>query len=133
MKMPALVLSLVFSFFLPLFAQADSAAPELLVVKLHADWCGSCLVLGPRIDTAREEAGLDESSALFVTLDLTDEATKHQAALLAHSLGLEAFFTSNRGKTGFAILVDAASGEIKGRLTKDMSAEGIAAAIRAEL
>ena len=133
MKMPALASSLVFSLFLSLCVRADAVAPELLVVKLHADWCGSCLVLGPRIDSAREQADLDESSALFVTLDLTDEATRHQSALLAHSLGLEEFFAANRGKTGFAILVDVASGEIKGRLTKDMSADGIAAAIRAQL
>ena len=109
---------------------ADDTAPGIYVVEFHADWCGSCKVLGPEIDKARGKAGLDDSLALFVTLDLTDATKRHQSALLANALGLGEFFQQNAGKTGFAVLVDAKTGEVKGKLTKDMNANAIIESIQ---
>ena len=106
-------------------AWAKSAEPELFIIKFHADWCGSCQLLGPKIEKARGKAGLDDSAALFIKLDLTDSTTRNQAAMMASALGLGKYFSDNAGKTGFAILVDPESKEIKGRITKDMSAETI--------
>lgn len=100
-------------------------SPQLYVVKFHADWCGSCRKLGPEIIKARGKAGLDDEAVLFVTLDLTDATKRNQASLMASAIGLKEFYTKNAGKTGFALLVDPETGETKGRLTKDMSANDI--------
>lgn len=104
---------------------ADPQEAELYVVKFHADWCGSCRVLGPQIKKARGKAGLDDQAVLFIKLDLTDATTRNQAELMASAIGLGDYFEKNAGKTGFALLVDADSGEIKGRITKDMNAVDI--------
>lgn len=109
---------------------ANSADAKLYVVKFHADWCGSCRVLGPNIVKARGKAGLDDEAVLFVTLDLTDATKRNQAGLMASAIGLGDFYEQNAGKTGFALLIDADSGETKGRLTKDMDATKIIEAIQ---
>lgn len=121
-----IALSLIFSH----SAFSEAAKPELLVVKFHADWCDSCRVLGPTIDKARGKAGLDDMPVLFVTLDLTDATKRNQASLLASSIGLGSYFEKNAGKTGFAILVDADSGKVKGKLTKDMDANAMIKSIK---
>ena len=110
-------------------AQAQSAEPEVYVVKYYADWCGSCRVMDPVMEEAKEMANLDDSDALFVTLDLTDATTSKQAELLASSLGLGDYYAENAGKTGYMILVDTDTGEIEGTITADMTAEQMVAEV----
>jgi thiol:disulfide interchange protein len=126
-------LLLFISIFLSPFTLAEQPKAELYVVKFHADWCGSCKILGPQIKKARGKAGLDNSNVLFVKLDLTDATKRNQSALMASALGLAHFYEKNAGKTGFALLVDADNGEIKGRLTKDMNAEAIIQSIQSHI
>ncbi len=114
---------------LPLVSQAEGNAvtkPAVYGVIFYADWCGSCKALDPKVTKARKDASLDEKDILFVTLDLTDEVTKLQAAKMAAVLGMSDVYESNAGKTGFMLLIDAESGEKLARLTVKLEASDIA-------
>lgn len=92
-------------------------APKLLVVKNHADWCGSCKVIEPHFVDLQNK--FDGKEVLFVTLDFTNETTSNQADLLAARLGADEKLTSNR-KTGFISVLNE-SGEIVETFTKNDS------------
>ena len=55
--------------------------PALYVVKVHADWCGSCTALVPILQEV--QAGVADHPVLFVQLDVTDSTLTSQARLLA--------------------------------------------------
>ncbi len=107
-----------------------TAKPAVFGVLFYADWCGSCKALDPKVTQAREAANLDAQDVLFVTLDLTNDTTKHQAAMMAATLGISDVYESNAGKTGFMLLLDAESGEKVAQLTNKMEATDIATRIQ---
>ena len=107
--------------------------PAVYGVLFYADWCGSCKALDPKVTQAREAANLDTQDVLFVTLDLTNDTTKHQAAMMAATLGISDVYESNAGKTGFMLLLDAGSGEKVAQLTNKMEATDIATRIQETL
>ena len=112
----------------PLVTSADTDSAEkpiVYAVLMHADWCGSCKVLDPKITQARENNGLDEKNVLFITLDLTNETTSHQAAMMADVLEITELYESNAGKTGFMVLIDSKTGDPISRITKSLDAESI--------
>ena len=117
----------------PAFATTETQEPEVFGVLFYADWCGSCKVLEPEIDKARDTADLDNEAVLFVRLDLTDATRSHQAAMLASSLGLGESFARNGGKTGFMLLVDAETGEVISMATKKSDAAAIADQVKAAI
>ena len=96
-------------------------APQTMIVKFYADWCGSCKVMQPELDKFLENT--KDKSTLYVHFDLTDEQTRQKSAYLAHSLGLEDIYNEHAAKTGFALLVDNDSKAVEGKITKDMSSE----------
>ena len=77
--------------------------PALYVVKVHADWCGSCKALAPVLEEVRES--LADEPVLFLELDVTDEARTAQARLLTAALGIEDHLKANN-KTGLVLLID---------------------------
>ena len=99
-------------------------------VLFYADWCGSCKVLDPAIQKARGQYDLDNQPVLFVRLDLTDATDRYQAGLMASAIGLGDYYANNHGATGFMLLVDAETGEILSRLTKDMDAKAISNSVQ---
>lgn len=105
--------------------KAEMADNTLYAVTFHADWCGTCRKLEPELTSARANGDLDNQNVLFVTLDLTNDTTKHQAALMASALGISDFYESNRGKTGFVLLVNGKTGETVGRIKGDTKAAKI--------
>ena len=107
------------------FSYADMSKPRFLAVSFHADWCASCQALSPKVDAARTKAKLDLTDVLFVKLDLTNDKTSHQAALLARSLGIEELFHQNDGKTGYVDVVEATSGIIISKITKNNNVDEI--------
>lgn len=118
----------------PALAKDDTV---LHAVAFHADWCGSCKIVGPNLVKARGKAGLDEKNVLFVKLDLTNPTTRHQSSLLASAIGLGEYYKENAGKTGYVLLVksddDGDDSEIVGKLTKDMDANAMIAKITENL
>lgn len=97
-------------------------SPALYVVKVHADWCGSCKALAPVLEEVRET--LAAESVLFLELDVTDEARTAQARLLASALGIEDHLKANN-KTGLVLLIDPSDKALLETLTRKNSAEEI--------
>jgi len=133
MQKAFLTLAFLVLTFVPTLTTAKADSPTLYAVTFHADWCGSCAVLNPEMIKARGKSDLDNQNVLFITLDLTDETTSHQAGLMASALGIGDFYAKNAGKTGFVLLVNAATGEELGRLTKAMDADQIASTINEKI
>lgn len=99
-------------------------APERFAILFYADWCGSCKILDPKVTAARSELGSD-TRTLFITLDLTDDGTQAQAAMLAKSLGLDSIYEEYGEKTGFLLVVDAEDRIVTHKLTKTDETETI--------
>lgn len=95
-------------------------SPALYVVKVHADWCGSCKALAPVLEEVRET--LAAESVLFLELDVTDEARTAQARLLTAALGIEDHLKANN-KTGLVLLIDPSDKALLETLTRKNSAE----------
>lgn len=107
---------------------ANAAPAETYGVLFYADWCASCKVLEPKIKEARASLAKD-TPVLFVTLDLTDEGSRNQAAMLASLVNIESIYAAHSGKTGFMLLVDAKSKEVRQTLTKTDSLQTIRTAL----
>jgi len=79
----------------PVSAAADASRP--FVVKVHADWCGTCLRLAPTWEALQAQLG---DGARLVVLDVTDRARLAAARAQAERLGLSTFFEAHKSKTG---------------------------------
>lgn len=111
------------------YTTASTAPPEpqLIAVKFHGDWCGSCKKMGPVFTDLQNK--LDGSPILFVELDLTNGTTRHQAELMAAALGLSKAYLANPG-TGFILLIDGKTKEVRNRLSADQTFKQMAAEIQ---
>ncbi len=117
---------------LPFVSQSEEMAskkPTVYAVMMHADWCGTCKAMGPKIAQARVEGELDSKDVLFVKLDLTNKQTKHQAAMMAEILGFSELYESNAGKTGYMLLIDAKTGKKITSITNKSDVAAIASKI----
>lgn len=114
-------------------ADADAKEPQLVAIKLHADWCGSCRRMGPVF----EDLGtvMEEAPVLFVHLDLTDRASRKQAAYLMEMMGLsEVWHQYDSGKkTGLIVVVDADTKKPVTHLTADQTLKQMKAALEESL
>ena len=132
MKKPPLLataLLLLVALVLPAGAEAP-AKPDLLAVKFHADWCGSCKKMGPVFEDLRNK--YDGKSVLFVTLDLTNGTTRSQAQYMAAALGFGDVYAQNTG-TGFILLLDGDSRQQVAKLTADQDIKAMGAQLLAKL
>ncbi|MCC5788167.1 MAG: thioredoxin family protein [Opitutales bacterium] len=120
---PLTLLTALFVLAGSLSVHAEEAKPEAVGLIFHADWCGSCKVMDPKIEEARKELG--DASVLFVVLDHTDDNTKHQAAMLAQKLGYSEIFNERDGKTGAMLLINTGTGEVVETVTRSDSSESI--------
>ena len=125
---------LVLALLLPVAALAGTstapAAPELVAVKFHADWCGSCKRMGSVFEDLRNK--YDGQPVLFVELDLTNGTTRTQAEYLAAALGFGEVYAANQG-TGFILLLDGQSREKIAKLTADQDIKAMGKQIVAQL
>ncbi len=104
--------------------------PALYVVKVHADWCGSCTALAPILKEV--QAGVADQPVLFIQLDVTDPALTSQARLLAAALDVEDHFKANN-KTGLVLLINAQDRALLETVTKQNSAAEIVGKIKTHL
>ena len=111
-------------------ADAGPAQPEIMAVKFHADWCGSCKRMGPIFEDLRNK--YDGKPVLFVELDLTNGTTRSQAEYLASALGFGDVYAQNQG-TGFILLLDGTSRKQLAKLTADQNIKAMGAKIVEEL
>ncbi|MDN5210530.1 thioredoxin domain-containing protein [Fulvivirgaceae bacterium BMA12] len=100
---------------LEVHALEHSEVPKLVVVKFHADWCGSCKAMGPVVTDLTNK--LDGQSVLFTQLDFTNNSTKHQSFLLASVLGIDDVVVNNEG-TGFLLVIDGKTKQVKATPTR---------------
>ena len=116
------ILICVFSF--SIFSITSSAQEQehaqLMIVKFHADWCGSCKAIAPAIKELK--ASLEGKPTLFVKLDFTNDATKAQANMLSKALGIHDI-VSKHNKTGFVLVIDSKTKKVHEKLTKKMNAK----------
>lgn len=106
---------------------AEAQGPELVAVKFHADWCGSCKKMGPVFGDLSSK--LDAEPVLFVELDLTTSAQRDQANYLMQVMGAEEAWSEHGPKTGFILLLDPGDMTVAGKLTADMNFKEMVAAI----
>ena len=77
-----------------------------MVVKIHADWCGTCTKLNTTWEALRKEHG---DSVEFVILDVTDRSSTASSRELAESLGITGLFDQYKSQTGTIAVVDGAT------------------------
>lgn len=138
MKLSKLILP-VFILFLFSFAQTTEAKdiveekPEIVAITMHADWCGTCQSLNPKVEEVKVD--FEDKGVLFTRFDFTDEFTIKQTELMAGWIGVDDLFQERKeaGATGFIILVDANTHEVLGRITNEKDSDGIREAISALL
>ena len=110
------------------------AKPATQVVAFHADWCGSCQILGPKVEGAMNALDAETKAKLTkVKFDFTDDATKAATKELAQANGLEAMLPTGEGKppTGFVKIIDTETGAVLAKITKTMSEAEIAGTLKA--
>jgi thiol-disulfide isomerase/thioredoxin len=100
-------------------AEESAEGPELVLVKFHADWCGSCKEMGSVFEDLGDK--LDREPVLLVELDQTTSAGRDQAGYLMQLMQAEEIWEEHGGKTGFILVVDPADISVKHKLTKDMN------------
>ena len=105
-------------------------SPALYVVKVHADWCGSCKALAPVLEEVRES--LADEPVLFLELDVTDEARTAQARLLTAALGIENHLKANN-KTGLVLLINPGDNALLETLTRKNSTDEMVGKIKGHI
>jgi|SRR3990172_9068865 len=74
-----------------------------MIVKIHAEWCGTCTKLEPTFEKLEREAGRE---VLIVILDVTDRAAFEKSREQADRLRIRDFFDANRSLTGTVGILD---------------------------
>lgn len=87
------------------------APPKIIALRFRHDMCPYCKNFDPDFPKLVRQSS--DESVLFVTLDLTNETTQKQAALLVGALGLEHLWPGDLSKIGTIIFVDGKTKQIK--------------------
>lgn len=112
-------------------AQTDER--PIIVAMFYSGFCSACRVLDPKIDAIKPEFA--DRPVTFLTFDQTFSALGGRDARtdLAAEYGISQIWDQNKGKQGFAIVADPATGRALDVLTMRNSEDDIRAAIDAAL
>lgn len=110
--------------------ESESARPQLILVKFHADWCPLCGQLEKPFDASASELATED--ILFVRLDRTDKKTSHQSKLHMQTLGLGKYWDEYSKKNGQMVLFNGHTGEVVKAYTVRNSSD-VTRELRAEL
>ena len=94
-------------------AKCSDESSKIAAIKFHADYCGACKKLAPKI--SQLETTFKDQGVVFVKFDLTDDASKKKTKEFAANEGLESVLESNKG-TGFIVLYDLKNKKVLGKL-----------------
>jgi hypothetical protein len=86
---------------------APVETPDVIAVRIRHDMCPFCRGFDPQFP--RIVRRFADASVLFVTLDLSSEASQRQAALMVAALGLERVWTGDMSRMGTITFVDGLS------------------------
>lgn len=86
------------------------ALPRIIAVRIRHDMCPFCKGFDSQFPELIRKT--KEDSVLFVTLDMTNETTQQQAAMLVSALGLERVWTGDLSKMGTIVFVNAKTKQI---------------------
>lgn len=112
------------------FVNAEvSADTRLAAVLIYADWCGSCKVLDPKLQSAKSEGPIEGLQHFVLNYTDRDEDALFMAADKLGFGGPIREKLSDGVKTGILLLVDLDDGTVVGDLRKELSAEEIRAAM----
>lgn len=101
---------------LPLVS-GNTQSRKLILAKFHADWCPSCKrwdSVHPGFIELKEYA--EKKGIVVIVFDLTDDETAAASLLLAKKWNIEKVFREHEQSTGYALLIDALSGQKLDRL-----------------
>lgn len=90
---------------------------KIAAVKFHADYCGACKKLEPKIS---ELKGKFKEGVVFVKFDFSNDDAKAKTKSLAADQGLNNLLTSHKG-TGYIVLYDLKSKKVVGKLKNSHS------------
>ena len=105
-------------------AQAEESGKPM-IVKIHADWCGTCTKLDTTFEELQVKVGSD---AELVVLDVTDKDAVEASRARAEELGIVAFFDEYKSRTGTVGVLDASGTTIvvmKGELDAEKYVEAL--------
>lgn len=89
---------------------APVESPNIIAVRIRHDMCPFCKKFDPAFPRLVRQTS--DESVLYVTLDLSSEATQKQAALMVGALGLQDVWTGDMSKMGTITFVDGKSKKI---------------------
>lgn len=106
-------------------AQAETA---FYVAKMHAEWCGVCKLMEPKMPDVKT-AFKDDASIKFLDFDFTNNETIAVNNQLAGDLNITTALNEHRGRTGFLAIINAKTGknigQVSGWLTADQMVDSI--------
>jgi len=114
-------------------ADVKSMAAEMEMAKavfIHADWCGSCKILEPKVTSIRD--GFEGKGITFVTLDYTDkdqDGFYAQAEAAGVATAIRAALGDNV-KTGQMFIVSADGSKVLSTVNKTNTPMEIAARLK---
>lgn len=85
-------------------ARGEESSEQPYIVKVHAEWCGTCTLLEPTWQRIEDEYG---DKAQLVVFDVTDRERVAESKALAEVLGLTPVFNRYKSRTGTIAVLNA--------------------------
>lgn len=105
------------------FPAISHAKDDIVSVLFYADWCGSCKILDPKVEEARESDAAKDIK--FVVFDMTDRNSIKNSQQIAEDQNLKPLLQKYGAATGFMVIYNRDKDEIIDVLGSGASPEEI--------